>query len=131
VSASNFLDPQNATLNSGNIVQNLRLTNNVVGVTIFNGTTSIVRNNQITNTPGGFTTGIDIEGGGGNVISGNVIYGVGVGIFCEGNNYAFENTVSNCVIGFDMSGTDKLRFNTTFNCTAPFDGGTLLTSENN
>jgi len=118
-------------LNSGNIVQNLRLTDPVVGITLLNATGSIVRNNQITDNPGSTTTGIDIEGGGGNVVSGNVIHGTGVGIFTGGNDYAVENIDSNCVIGFDMANSDKYRFNTTFSCTAPFDGGIALTSDNN
>jgi hypothetical protein len=69
-----FNYPGGSTSNSGNIVQNLRLTNNGVRVTLFNAKGSIVRNNQITG-PGSnvASTGIDIEGGGGNLVSGNVI----------------------------------------------------------
>lgn len=91
-----------------------------------------MRNNQI-NGPGSGVpgTGIDIEGGSGNLVNGNVISGFGVCVFGEGGNYFLENMVSNAVIGFDLSGTDKYRFNTTFNCTAAFDGGTAVNAENN
>jgi Periplasmic copper-binding protein (NosD) len=120
------------TVNSGNIVQNLRFTNNTIGITLFSATASIIRNNQFVG-PGSSvaSTGIDIEGGSGNLVTGNVVSGFGVCVFAEGGNYFLQNMVSNAVIGFDLSGTDKYRFNTTFNCTASFDGGTALNAENN
>jgi hypothetical protein len=119
-------------LNSGNVVQNLRLTNPIIGIQLFKAAGSIVRNNQIRG-PGSTTstTGIEIDGGGGNLVSGNVVSDFGVCVFAEGGNYFFENMVSNAIIGFDLSNTDKYRFNTTFNCTAPFDGGTAVNAENN
>ena len=127
-----FNYPGGSTSNSGNIVQNLRLTNNGVRVTLFNAKGSIVRNNQITG-PGSnvASTGIDIEGGGGNLVSANVVSAFGVCVFGEGGNYFTENMVSHAVIGFDLSNTDKYRFNTTFSCTAPFGGGTAVNPENN
>ena len=76
------------------------------------------------------STGIDIEGGSGNLVTGNVVSGFGVCVFAEGGNYFLQNMASNAIIGFDLSSTDKYRFNTTFNCTAPFDGGTALNAEN-
>ena len=114
------------------IIQNLRLIGPRTGVSLSFTSGTIVRNNQI-NGPGSGVpgTGIDIEGGSGNLVNGNVISGFGVCVFGEGGNYFFENMVSNAVIGFDLSGTDKYRFNTTFNCTAAFDGGTAVNAENN
>jgi nitrous oxidase accessory protein NosD len=120
-------------LNSGDIVQDLRLTNVTWGVVLSTVAGSIVRNNQITSTSNGTSgEGIDIFGGGGNLVSGNVISGFDVGVFAAGgNNYSLENMVSNCAFGFDLSASDKYRFNTTFNCTTPFFGGTALTDNNN
>jgi hypothetical protein len=118
-------------LNSGNIVQNLRLTNVNIGVVLSTVAGSIVRNNQITPLTSNHGTGIDSEGAGGNLISGNVISGFGAGVFSGGDNYSLENMVSNCGFGFFLSASDKYRFNTTFNCTTPFNGGTPLTDENN
>jgi hypothetical protein len=118
-------------LNSGNIVQNLRLTNVTYGVVLSTVAESIVRNNQITSLTSNHGTGIDSEGAGGNLISGNVISGFGAGVFSGGDNYSLENMVSNCGFGFFLSASDKYRFNTTFNCTTPFNGGTPLTDENN
>ncbi len=125
-------DREEATLNSGNILQNLRLTNATWGVTLYGITGSIVRNNQMTT----FTEkqGIAIDsmfGGGGNLVSGNVISGFGTGVRSDGNSYFLENMVSNCINGFTLFSSDKYRFNTTFNCTTPFIGGTALTDENN
>src|SRR6202048_404795 len=63
-------------LNSGDIVQDLRLTNVNIGVVLFTVAGSIVRNNQITSTSNGTSgEGIDIFGGGGNLVSGNFISG--------------------------------------------------------
>jgi nitrous oxidase accessory protein NosD len=118
-------------LNSGNIVQNLRLTNVTVGVVLFTVAGSIVRNNQIASLTAGSGTGIYISGSGGNLVGGNVISGFSEGVFGEGGNYFLENMVSNCTDGFFLSATDKYRFNTTFNCTLPFSGGTALTDNNN
>ncbi len=118
-------------LNSGNIVQNLRLTNVTVVVVLFTVAGSIVRNNQIASLTAGSGTGIYISGSGGNLVSGNVISGFSDGVFGGGGNYFLENMVSNCTDGFFVSATDKYRFNTTFNCTLPFSGGTALTDENN
>ena len=127
-----YFDRTGATaLNSGNIVQNLRLTNVTDGVFLFTVAGSIVRNNQITSLTAGSGVGIDVEGGGTNLVSGNVISGFQVGVFGGGGNYFLENVVSNAVIGFDLANTDKYRFNTTFNCTGPFDGGVALTDNNN
>src|ERR1700730_14372913 len=118
-------------LNSGDIVQDLRLTNVTSGVVLSTVAGSIVRNNQITCGPTS-GEGIDIFGGGGNLVSGNVISGFDVAVFAAGgNNYSLENMVSNCTFGFDLSASDKYRFNTTFNCTTPFFGGTALTDNNN
>ena len=118
-------------LNSGDIVQDLRLTNVTDGVFLFTVAGSIVRNNQITSLTAGSGTGIAIEGGGGNLLSGNVISGFSNGVFSNSSNYSLENMVSNCVDGFLLSATDKYRFNTTFNCTLPFSGGTALSDNNN
>jgi hypothetical protein len=57
-------------LNSGNIVQNLRLTSVAVGVLLSTATGSIVRNNQMTCVQIISGNGIEIEGGGGNLLSG-------------------------------------------------------------
>jgi copper-binding protein NosD len=102
----------------------------IVGVVLRTVAGSIVRNNQMTS-PSPTGTGIFISGGGGNLVSGNVISGFGIGVFAEGNNYFLENMVSNCNFGFTLSASDKYRFNTTFACTTPFTGGTALTDENN
>ena len=118
-------------LNTGDIVENLRLTNVNYGVVLTTVAGSIVRNNQITSLTAGLGIGIDIVGSGGNLVSGNVISGFDVGVDAFGNNYFLENMVSNCVDGFLLSTTDKYRFNTTFNCTTPFSGGTALTDNNN
>jgi len=118
-------------LNSGNIVQNLRLTNVNDGVVLSTVAGSIVRNNQITSLHGASGVGIEILGGGGNLVSGNVISGFFDGVFAQGNNYFLENMVSNCSFGFGLSTSDKYRFNTTFNCTTPFTGGIALTDNNN
>jgi hypothetical protein len=118
-------------LNSGNVVQNLRVTNVVNGVVLLAVAGSIVRNNQITALNGASEAGIEIVGGGGNLVSGNVISAFGDGVFGEGNNYFLENMVSNCTIGFDLNNGDKYRFNTTFNCSTPFVGGVALTDNNN
>ena len=100
-------------LNSGDIVQDLRLTNVTWGVVLATVTGSIVRNNQITSTSNGTSgEGIDIFGGGGNLVSGNVFSGFNLGVFAQGDNYFLENMVSNCAFGFDLSGSDKYRFNT-------------------
>jgi nitrous oxidase accessory protein NosD len=87
-------------LNSGNIVQNLRLTNITVGVVLFTVAGSIVRNNQIASLTAGSGTGIYISGSGGNLVSGNVISGFSEGVFSNGNNYSLENIISNCTDGF-------------------------------
>ncbi len=120
-------------LNTGNIVQNLRLTNVINGVVLFTVAGSIVRNNQMTSTSNGTSgAGIFIPDGSGNLVSGNVISGFNEGVFAPGEfNYFLENMVSNCNFGFAVSSGDKYRFNTTFNCTTPFSGGVALTDENN
>jgi nitrous oxidase accessory protein NosD len=119
-------------LNSGDIVQDLRLTNVTYGVILNTVAESIVRNNQITSTSNGtFGFGIEIFNAGGNLVSGNVISGFDLGVFSGGNDYFLENMVSNCSFGFDLNNTDKYRFNTTFNCTTPFTGGVALTDNNN
>jgi hypothetical protein len=126
-----YIEHTGATaLNSGDIVQDLRLTNVTYGVVLTTIEGSIVRNNQITCGP---TLGIGIEifDGGGNLVSGDVISGFGTGVFANGNNYSLENMVSNCAFGFDLDASDKYRFNITFNCTTPFTGGTALTDNNN
>ncbi len=117
-------------LNTGDIVESLRLTNVTYGIILFTVAGSIVRNNQITSTAT-LGIGIDIFGGGGNLASGNVISGFDVGVSAGGDNYFLENMVSNCNFGFDLSASDKYRFNTTFNCSTPFAGGTALTDNNN
>jgi copper-binding protein NosD len=121
-----------AALFSGDIVQNLRLTNVAFGVVLFNVVGSIVRDNQMASTSNGtFGEGMEIVGGGGNLVSGNVISGFSIGLYSGGIDYFFENTVYNCANGLLMNPSDKYRFNTTFNCTTPFSGGTALTDENN
>jgi hypothetical protein len=121
------------TLNSGDIVQDLRVTDVRYGVVLSTVAGSVVRNNQITSTSNGTSGfGIDIfSGGSGNLASGNVISGFDVGVFAVGNNYSLENMLSNCTFGFDLAASNKYRFNTTFNCTTPFFGGTALTDNNN
>jgi hypothetical protein len=119
-----------SALNSGNIVQNLRLTNVNDGVVLSTVAGSIVRNNQITSLHGASGVGIEILGGGGNLVSGNVFSGFFDGVFAQGGNYFLENMVSNGVIGLELT-TDKYRFNTTFNCPTPFSGGTALTDNSN
>jgi nitrous oxidase accessory protein NosD len=118
-------------LNSGDIVQDLRLTNVTYGVILNTVTGSIVRNNQITSLTAGFGFGIEIFNAGSSLVSGNVISGFDLGVFSGGNDYFLENMVSNCDFGFDLSNTDKYRFNTTFNCGTPFTGGVALTDNNN
>ena len=118
-------------LNSGNIVQNLRLTNVTYGVVLSTVAESIVRNNQITSLTAAVGDGILISGSGGNLVSGNVISGFDEGVFGGGGNYCLENMVSNCSFGFGLSTSAKYRFNTTFNCTTPFTGGIALTDNNN
>jgi nitrous oxidase accessory protein NosD len=122
--------PQGTALNSGNIVQNLRLTDDTYGVILYNVAGSIVRNNQITSSPSSIQAGISITGPG-NLVSGNVISGFSAGVFSAGENYFLENTVSNGDFGFLLQPDDKYRFNTTFNCTTPFRSGVALTDENN
>jgi hypothetical protein len=117
-------------LNSGDIVQDLRLTNVTYGIILSTVAGSIVRNNQITSLTAAVGAGIFIAGGG-TLVSGNVISGFDEGVFGGGGNYCLENMVSNCTFGLALSGSDKYRFNTTFNCTTPFTGGTALTDENN
>ena len=117
-------------INSGNIVQNLKLSNNLDGIFMVGATVSRVTNNQIINSTGVGGTGIYIAGGS-NVASGNIINGFSAGIASFGNSYLFENMISNCNTGLFMQGTDKYRFNTTFSCNTPFSGGTALTSDNN
>jgi hypothetical protein len=69
-------------LNSGNIVQDLRLTNVVNGVVLLAVAGSIVRNNQMISTSNGtLAVGIEIFSGGGNLVSGNVISGFFEGVF--------------------------------------------------
>jgi nitrous oxidase accessory protein NosD len=119
-------------LNTGNIVQNLRLTNVVWGIYLFRVAGSEVTNNQITNSSGTGTGGVGIYiVNGGNVASENIISGFFDGLYSGGSNYFFENTVSNCTNGLFMNLGDKYRFNTTFNCSTPFSGGTALTDDNN
>jgi parallel beta-helix repeat protein len=76
-----FNYPGRTPFNSGNIVQNLRVTNATYGVALYDTTGSIVRNNQITASNGGIA--IDIiglgVGPGGNLASGNVVSGFGDG----------------------------------------------------
>ncbi len=116
---------------TGDIVENLKLTNVTDGVVLTTIAGSIVRDNQITSTSNGTSgAGIFISGGG-NLVSGNVISGFDEGVFGGGGNYCLENMVSNCSFGLALSGSDKYRFNTTFNCTTPFSGGTALTDNNN
>jgi hypothetical protein len=79
-------------LNSGNIVQDLRLTNVVNGVVLLAVAGSIVRNNQMISTSNGtLAVGIEILSGGGNLVSGNVISGFFEGVFGGGGNYCLEN----------------------------------------
>jgi hypothetical protein len=117
-------------LNSGDIVQGLRLTNVTFGVVQITIAGSVVRNNQITSLTAGSGAGIYLAGSG-NLASGNVISGFDVGVEAFGNNYCLENVVSNCTFGLALDTSDKYRFNTTFNCTTPFAGGTALTDNNN
>jgi parallel beta-helix repeat protein len=117
-------------LNSGNIVSDLKLSDNLDGIFLVGATVSKVTNNQITNSNGVGGTGIYIAGGS-NVAGGNIINGFSAGIATFGNSYLFENTISNCNTGLFMQGSDKYRFNTTFSCNIPFSGGTVLTSDNN
>jgi hypothetical protein len=117
-------------LNSGDIVQDLRVTDVRYGVVLTTVAGSIVRNNQITSLTAGSGAGI-YSVGGGNLASGNLISGFDEGVFGGGGNYCLENMVSNCAFGLALSASDKYRFNTTFNCTTPFAGGTALTDENN
>jgi nitrous oxidase accessory protein NosD len=117
-------------LNSGNIVRNLKLTDNLDGIFLVGATLSKVTDNQIINSNGVGGTGVYIAGGS-NVASGNIINGFSAGIATFGNSYLFENTISNCNTGLFMQGSDKYRFNTTFSCNIPFSGGTVLTSDNN
>jgi len=100
-------------LNSGNIVQNLRLTNVTYGVVLSTVAESIVRNNQITSLTAAVGDGILISGSGGNLVSGNVISGFFEGVFGGGGNYCLENMVSNSQIGFSLTSSDKYRFNVT------------------
>jgi hypothetical protein len=118
-------------LNSGDIVQDLRLTNVSLGVVLSTVTGSIARNNQMTSLTGGAGIGISISGSGGNLVSENVISGFGDGALGQGHNYFLENMVSNSGFGFELSATDKYRFNTTFKCSVPFAGGIALTDNNN
>jgi hypothetical protein len=120
---------QGTALNSGNIVQNLRLTNVNYGVVLNTVAESIVRNNQITS-PSPLGVGITISGFG-NLVSGNVISGFSEGVFSPGANYFLENMVSSCTTGFYLDTRDKYRLNTTFYCTTPFSGGIALTDDNN
>ena len=117
-------------LNSGDIVQDLKLTNVTYGVVLITVDGSIVRNNQMTS-PSPVNSGTVILGSGGNLVSGNVISGFFDGVFSDGNNYCLENMVSNCSFGFNLTTGDKYRFNTTFNCSTPFSGGVALTDNNN
>jgi hypothetical protein len=117
-------------LNSGDIVRNLRLTDNLDGIFLVGATLSNVTNNQIINSSGVGGTGIYIAGGS-NVATGNIVNGFSAGIASFGNSYLVENTISNCNTGLFMQGSDKYRFNTTFSCNTSFSGGTALTSENN
>jgi hypothetical protein len=126
-----FNDAGGSTLNSGNIVQNLRLTNPGFGIRFTGVTGSKATNNLITNSSGFGGYGIFMDGTGGNVASGNIISGFTYGFDTGGNNYLFENTVSNCNTGFNMAASVKYRFNTTLNCMTAFFGGTTLTDENN
>src|SRR5580700_2820699 len=74
-------------LNSGDIVQGLRLTNVTFGVVQITIAGSVVRNNQITSLTAGSGAGIYLAGSGGNLASGNVISGFDVGVEAFGNNY--------------------------------------------
>jgi Periplasmic copper-binding protein (NosD) len=117
-------------INSGNIVQNLRLANPLIGILLNGVGYSKVTNNQITNSYGIGGSGISIKKGPGNVASENIIVGFDWGIFSSGGyNYLVENTISDCSFGLWMAPGDKYRFNTTFNC-SNFTGGTALGAEN-
>ena len=61
-------------LNSGDIVRNLRLTDNLDGIFLVGATLSNVTNNQIINSSGVGGTGIYIAGGS-NVATGNILNG--------------------------------------------------------
>ncbi|HET9373327.1 MAG TPA: hypothetical protein VFO40_00020 [Chthoniobacterales bacterium] len=118
-------------LNSGNIVQNLRLTNVLNGIFLVGATLSKVTNNQIINFGAVGGTGVYLAGGG-DIANGNIISGFSAGIASFGNSYLFENTLSNCGTGLNMfSATDKYRCNTTFNCSTAFSGGIAVNAENN
>jgi hypothetical protein len=127
-----YLDnPSAGTLNSGNLVESIRMTNCTFGIFLTRGAASVFQNNQISTTVAG-SEGIGFFAGGGNRVNGNVVsgYSSSSGIASNGGNYIDENTVSSCSTGISMAGTDKYRFNTTFNCTTSFSGGAAEFAEN-
>ncbi len=119
-------------LNTGDIVENLRLTNVNDGVVLITVAGSIVRNNQITSTlrrlrywnrylrqwrqPGQRKCHLWIRRRR-RCVRAIII--------------SSRTWLAIALFGFLLDATDKYRFNTTFDCTTPFSGGTALTDNNN
>ena len=134
---------QIASNNSGHFVEEMHITQFTrIGIFADNATGCVIQNNYV-NAGNNFSAiGIEVAGAAtgnllqsGNLVLRNQVLYCNMGIVSAGpgpltNNYFESNVVYSCIHGFEL-GNDKCRFNTTLDCVTPFQGGILLTDQNN
>lgn len=116
------------------LVQNLRLVNNSVGVAIFTGGQSVIQNCLIVGRGTTAGEGILLTQCSGIVVKNNQIAAQAAGClnaFMGGGNNFIANSISTCDHGLELASNDKYQGNLTNGCTTPFSGGIAAGFENN
>jgi hypothetical protein len=117
-------------VNSGHIIENMRITHSYTGVYLYYGFGCLIQNNYF-NGFNAISRGVYIAEGGGNQLIRNRALNCTDGFDVFNGNSLESNFAYNCGWGFSMDYSDKYRFNTTINCPLPFALGTPLTDDNN
>ena len=110
------------------LVQALRLINDEEGIQAASScTSSVIQNCFIA---GGAGIGVTVQGSS-IVVKNNQILSEQYGGTSGGNNSFVANYVGNCSYGLYMTGSDKYQANVTNECTTPFTGGIAVGDANN
>lgn len=126
-----FPNGSGSGVNTGHIVENMRITHNNIGIYLYYGSGCLIQNNYVNGFNTNYPVGIYVGQGGGNQLIRNRVLNCYDGFDVFNDNSLESNFAYNCVFGFGMDYSDKYRFNTTINCATPFVFGTPLTDDNN
>jgi nitrous oxidase accessory protein NosD len=115
------------------LLQNLRLLDNIEGVYGINCTFSTIQNCVIQGLNAASNIGIDLASCSDVAVKNNQILRVGDGCFSSGSsgsNSFIANYIADCTIGLDLESGDKYQSNVATRCTTNFMGGIAVGQEN-